>query len=353
LSLDASYIGDNVNNLSGGINTGSLYSGMANLRVALNSEDVRFWKGGRLFINAANTHGSEPSARLTGDFQVLSNIEAGNHTYLQELWYSQVFGPLEIIAGLQDLNIEFANTGNGSLFLNSSFGILPTISCNVPAPIFPLTSLGLAIKWQITEKTTWLAAIFDGAPTDFEKNPYNVSWDLNSDDGTIVISEMQYSTHLNSNPGTYKFGLFTHHHYTKQDNDPETPEIPYKTNYGLYVIADQILWHDVSGSKNLGMFIQLGISPAHINQNYYYAGFGLNYSGLINKQGGDALGLAIAHAGLKGDTGRETTVELTWNIPLTKQIFIQPDFQYIINPAGTGEKLDNCLAAIFRFGFIF
>jgi len=32
-------------------------------------------------------------------------------------------------------------------------------------------------------------------------------------------------------------------------------------------------------------------------------------------------------------------------------MILQPDIQYIINPAGTGQKLDNCLAAILRFAF--
>jgi porin len=326
---------------------------MANILIGFNSEKAGLWKGGQLFINAANTHGGHPSGKLIGDFQVASNIEAGNHTYLQELWFKQAFGPVELTAGLQDLNVEFANTENGSLYLNSSFGIITTISCNVPAPVFPLTSLGFSLKWQISEKVIWLAAIYDGSPTDFEDNPYNVRWELNSDGGSLAISEMQYSTTLNDYPGIYKLGLYTHHHSERLLEGSAEPETDFKTNYGLYAIADQTVWQASSGNQRLGMFIQLGLSPARFNQNYFYTGLGLNYSGLLNKQGDDVIGLALAHVGLQEDAHNETTMELTYRVPLTPNIFIQPDFQYIINPAGTGERLDNCFAATFQFGLNF
>ena len=42
--------------------------------IGFDTEKANFWKGGELFINAANTHGGEPSASFIGDYQVASNI---------------------------------------------------------------------------------------------------------------------------------------------------------------------------------------------------------------------------------------------------------------------------------------
>jgi porin len=326
---------------------------MVNLMAGLNTEKAGLWKGGRFFFNISNTHPGQPSGELIGDFQVVSNIEAGNHTYIQEMWFSQEIGPVNLTGGLQDLNVEFANTENGGLYLNSSFGIIPTISCNVPAPIFPLTALGLSVNWKISEETRWLAAIYDGSPTDFEDNPYNVRWELNADGGTLLISELQHSMEFNSNPGTYKVGLYTHHHTAGPIEESGDTELIYKTNFGFYAIADQTLWKSTGSNRNLGMFVQLGLTPKRYNFNHFYTGMGLNYSGLLNRYGDDMLGIAIAHAGLKGNNGNETTVELTYRVPITKNIFIQPDIQYIINPAGTEEKPEDCLAVIFRLGINF
>jgi porin len=352
-SFEVSYLGDNINNLKGGLKTGSLYIGMANIKVGIHTENARLWKGGLLCINVANTHGRQPSGELTGDFQVVSNIEAGNHTYIQELWYKQSFGPVELTGGLQDLNVEFANTENGGLYLNSSFGIIPTITGNIPAPVFPLTSPGISVKWNINEKTTWLGAIYDGCPTNFEDNPYNVHWELNADDGALLVSEMQYSINMNNMSGTSKVGFYAHHHYSKQKDETADPERAYATNIGIYAIADQTVWQEPSNNKSLGLFIQFGWSPEKFNQAYYYTGIGLDYSGWLNSQGLDVLGLAMAHARLIGTEGNETTIEFTYRVPLTRNIFVQPDFQYIINPAGTGEKLQNCFAATIRFGIDF
>lgn len=349
ITLDASYIADLVNNLVGGAKTGSLYLGMANIVVGLNTESAGLWKGGLLLINASNTHGGQPSGKLIGDIQVASNIESGNHLFMQELWFRQEFERVALTGGLQDLNVEFANTENGSLFLNSSFGILPTISCNLPAPIFPLTALGLSIKWQVSDKTSWLAAIYDGSPTDFENNPYNVRWELNSEGGALAISEMHYSLNLINKPGTYKFGVYTHHHSSTFPEESGNGT-SYKTNYGFYAIADQTIWKASKENRSLGMFIQFGITPKRYNYNYYYAGIGFNYAGLVNRKGGDVIGIALAHAGLKGNAGNETTLELSYRLLLTEDIFIQPDFQYISNPAGTAEKINNSFVAVLRFG---
>ncbi len=208
--FEASYIGDNINNVSGGLKTGASYLGMANLKLGLDFEKARLWNGGLFFINAANTHGATPSANFFGDAQVVSNIEAGNHTYIQEIWYSQQLGNLDLTAGLQDLNVEFASSELAALLLNSSFGILPIISGNFAAPIFPLTTLGVTFDWKISPTVTWVNAVYDGSPTNFDYNPYNIKWQFNSGDGFLVISEVQKTVKINEMKGVYKLGsIFT------------------------------------------------------------------------------------------------------------------------------------------------
>lgn len=352
MEFEASYIGENFNNLSGGIKTGSNYLGMANIRIGVNTKNTGLWKGGMFYINAANTHGATPSGELTGDFQVASNIEAGNHTFLQELWFKQSIGPLELTAGLQDLNMEFVSSEHAGLYLNSSFGIIPTISVNVPTPIFPLTGPGISLKWQVSERIAWLGAVYDGCPTDFENNnPYNLRWDFKSTDGALVISEIQLFSGAEKLPASYKIGFFLHNnHLVVSEFDPNSL---YENNYGFYFIADHTLWQKPDKRNKIGTFLQLGFTPEKFNFNNFYIGAGLNYYGLLNKNGDDALGFAIAHAAIDMESSSETSLELTYQIPVTENIFVQPDFQYIINPSGHGENLDNSFSAALRFGLSF
>lgn len=350
-SFEASYLGEMVNNFSGGIKKGSCYLGMGSFNVSFDTNKAGLWKGGRIFIHAANTHGASPSSELLGDIQVASNIDAGNHSYLQELWVSQVLGNLEITAGLQDLNVEFASSEYGELFLNSSFGVLPVISGNMAAPIFPLTSLGFTLKWTISERAVWINALYDGNPTDFDYNPYNVKWQFISGDGLLAISEYHHLTKINSLPGFYKLGIYSHSHIVENSLGRNIPDSLNNSLFGIYSYADQKIWQNEN--KSLGIFTQVGFSPSGNCENSFYLGMGMNYTGLISADGKDRFGIAIAHACYKSTVYNETAIELTYQYGFTKNIFVQPDVQYIINPSGTGMPLDNCLTGNIRFGISF
>jgi porin len=347
LTYEASYIGDNMNNLKGGIKTGSCYLGLANIQLTLNTENAGLWKNGELHINAANTHGSTPSGDLFGDLQVASNIEAGNHTFFQELWYKQFVGSFELKTGLLDLNVDYANTNGGGLFTNSSFGIMPTISGNIPTPLYPLTALGFSAKWNMNEKINWLNGLY-ACPTDFDNNnPYNLNWKLRTGQGTIVISEIQISTTIFNLAGSYKLGTLSHNHLI----DKSKADSLNINRVSIYALADQLLWKNAHHS--ISLFMQMGISPSAMNTNDYYLGGGIGLSGVFRKNNADEAGLAIAYTHTNTAIAYETVLELTYRTEILKNIFVQPDIQYIINPAGLGVKLENSLAATFRFGFSF
>lgn len=340
-NFEASYIGDVVSNLSGGIKTGTTYLGLANLKAGFNTETAGWWKGGDAFVNIGNTHGGEPSRFLVGDFQGVSNIEAGNLTFLYELWYRQNFGNVRMTFGLQDLNADFATSENGTLFTNSSFGIHSSIADNVALPIFPLTALGANICWNISDTFLWEAAVFDGTPDDFETNPYNMEWKLSKNQGFLAVTEFQIKkSFIKGKSGSYKLGVYYHQHNDTIDTEQK--------NGGFYFVGDQQI------NNKLSVFSQIGLSPKRMNKNNRYYSIGLNYKGLINKRPEDQFGMAVAYAAIDGNSiGSETVVELTYKIEINENIYVRPDIQYIIHPAGTANKLDNALVGFIRFGVDF
>ena len=351
VEAEISYTCDNVVNLHGGLKNGFGFLGMVNLRLGLDFEKAKLWKGGHLYANAVNTHGAMPSVDILGDAQVVSNIEAGAHTFFQELWFRQVLGRFELTIGLQDLNVEFAASEHGSIFLNSSFGVLPIISGNMTAPIFPLTSPGITLKWNMDESNTWLIAVYDGHPTGFDYNPYNVRWDYIAGDGILAISELQHSLEINTLPGTFKIGFFSYNHAIEDNIPVEYPDSLKNNVAGAYLYADQRIWQ--RAEKSVGVFLQAGYCPSKASEYNFYFGTGISISGLTGKAKPDVLGLALAHAEFTHHSGSETAIELTWKKQIHKHIFIQPDFQYIIHPSGFAGNPDNCLAGIFRVGISF
>lgn len=353
-TTEASYTGDIITNMTGGIKTGVVFLGMANLKAGFDTQNAKLWKGGQFFINGAVTHGKSPTELLVGDFQAVSNIDAGDHIYIHELWYKHQFNRFEITIGLQDLNIEFAASDNGSMFINSSFGIPPVISDNIPAPIFPLTALGITTKIQITDKVSLSAAVYDGCPTAFEHNVYNTNWHICTEDGSLILGQLDWSTDLFQLPGTYKAGYYFHSGLKETNAETgETTEV-FDTNYGFYFIADQTAWKKADSEKSIGVFAQLALSPASINNHHYYVGGGINYFGISKKQPDDALGVAVAYAGFnKTYKKNETTFEAYYKKHIGENFSIQPDLQYVIHPAGTDEVLANALVGLVRFNLNF
>jgi len=354
VTFEAAYVGDVVRNFSGGIKKGSSYLGLANLKIGFDTEEAHLWKGGQFFINAANAHGGNPSTSLIGDFHTVSNIEANEMTYIHELWYKQTIDHFEIIVGLQDLNSDFVSFDYGSLFINSTFGTPSTIADNVPSPIFPFTTAGVSLKWNINETNTLKVAVFDGLPTEYEHNQYNLNWSFKKDEGVFAVSEYQFTGLIKKHlKGSYRAGTYYH----SQFMDPGIENIEdrvFRYNFGIYLIADQVIYQKPGGKGSLGIFGQLAISPKSINTHYRYLGFGLSWQGVLKDRDEDKLGIAITNAGFYDSAKRsETIFEVYYKTQLTENIFVQPDFQYVINPGLTDMNLNNASVGFIRFGFNF
>jgi len=347
--LEASYTNDIISNLSGGLEQKTCNLGLANMSISFDTEKAKWWAGGEALINGTHTFGTAGTGDFTGDFQGVSNIEAGNWTYIYELWYKQSFKNISVILGIQDLNVDFGSSEYAGLFLNGSFGTHSTIADNLPAPIFPLPVLGAQVQIQLNEKISWKTIVFDGCADDFYTNPHNTIWRLKKEDGLMTFTEFTRLDTLKKLPGTYRFGAYYHNHIAITD-ETNPGNTTYTNNYGIYMVIDQTI-HTTKKGKQISLFNQTSVSPATINNHWYYIGFGCDISGLIQKRPNDIAGIAMAHAGFKqGIHKHETVLEASYQFNFNEHFFLQPDLQYIINPAGTDIKLKNATVATLRFG---
>jgi porin len=278
---------------------------------------------------------------------VASNIDAGTHVYLHEFWFKQKFRKFVITIGLQDLNADFLASENAGNFINSSFGIPPVVSCNMPVPIFPLTGLGVSAQWSINDNFIWQSAVFDGCQTDFENNPHNLHWKFSKDDGVFIATEFHSKFNIKEKEGTYKLGAYYHSGLCEFDEEIQIKNTIFKNNYGFYFIADQTVFEQ--GNRKIGLFMQVAATSKSKNEHSRYLGFGGNYYGIFNKNGKDVLGLAIASIDLQRNSHKhETALELYYKWQFNDNFAIQPDIQYIINPSDTDAKLCNALVGILR-----
>ena len=330
LNFNIEYTGDFLYNI-GGLSNGGGYLGYAKIGMEAN-----LWKGASLYVGGGTTHGISPTEMFIGDYQVVNNIEAGNHAFMEHLSLRQYFGKFSVKVGLQDMNENFAALDAAGEYLNSSFGIHPAISTNMSVAIFPLTGLGAEIHYDINDNWHVQVAVYDGEIPSFEDNPYNLNWRLNKDEGALFIGEGQY---IRDN-GTYQLGAFYH-----------TAE----KKYGFYVNAEQEVWNNET--RSLKPFVQAsfanGISATQqlgnlTTQNYFHLAAGLNLEGVFSKEILDMAGLAFTSVFLS-DKKAETAIELFYQYQITDNFVVKPDVQYVVNPAGLDIPVDNAFVGTLRF----
>jgi len=157
----------------------------------------------------------------------------------------------------------------------------------------------------------------------------------------LTITELHINkSFLKEKAGNYKSGFY----YQEHTNSLNVKEM----NVGLYFVGDQQI------TDKLSVFSQIGLSPREKYKNNRYYSIGINCKGLIAGPPDDRFGTAIAYAGINDKSvGSETAIEMTYKLVINNNIYLKPDIQYIINPAGTAIRLNNALVGFVRFGLEF
>jgi porin len=295
----------------------TIYHDNLDLTLTVDTAKAGLWPGGTLFIYALRNHGGQPSAHVIGDLQGASNIESPDQFIIEEAWYQQQLkgGKLSLLAGLRDINNEFYISKYGALFINSSFGIGPEMTVNVPTSTFPRAGLAARIRIKPMRHVYVQLASFDGNPA---------TRSLSGREGQMAIVEAG----IVNNTGGYKLGAWVHtatHVYAGHS---------YGDDYGAYAIVDQQL--AAIGAMRIGAFMQYGWVPPVRNQVTHYLGLGLHVLGLLPRRDQDILGLGLADAATH--TGMEQTIELTYRMTVSSDLVVQPSFQWIANPGGVSGR---------------
>lgn len=333
-----SYDADLARNFYGGIKRGNAYMGLLTGELSINTE--KFLKGGELVLRVMNTHGKGLSKNLIGDIQIASNIENGNYTFLNALYYKQQISKFQFSIGIQDLNEKFCISEYGANLTNSSFGIHSSFPLNFAVPIYPKTALGLLFFIKFNVNIILKNCIFDGDAGSLEDDNYNIKWDITKEGGLLFMSELEIKNNKNKFT-SLKIGSFYHSGTFKSSEDTNFIK---KNNYGFHFVFDKELFN--KNSFNSGMFLQLAYVPNKINYNPLYIGAGLVNKGIIKNRKEDVFAVGVAYAQLY-DKSYECDFEINYNLVINKNISIKPCLHYIVNP-GANIGLKNSFSSFLR-----
>jgi porin len=330
-----------------------LLHGEIDAAVSISTENLRLFKGGEFYSQVMGVFGNKASSEYSGDLQVFSNIESDSRLFLYQCYYKQTFGKFILKLGQMDMNADFCVSGYGSSLVNSSFGVIPTISLNMPVSIFSYLSAGISLKYLISPRVTLQTAFFDGDPGDYDTNRHNLNWRFNRSEGFFNISEIHYKTKSNLRQGKYKAGLFYH---------SKSPGNPPAGGFGYYIMGDQQITSEKGTIKNgLSIFFELSSFPSDRGFISSYYAFGLIYRGIFHNMNEDECTFAVASAYLGRSflssnydyLSNETALEFTYKKFLSPNFIIQPDMQYIINCGSSRLTDGNAFIGLLRAIMLF
>ncbi|WP_425615894.1 carbohydrate porin [Anatilimnocola sp. NA78] len=337
------YTGEFFTKARGGLNPANASAYRSNLDVVLtfDTKAMQLWDNGRFFLYGQDAHGRCLSPDSVGDYQYFSNLESAPRddlTQISEYWYqhSWVDSLLWIKIGKQDANADFAFVDLGGDFINSSFGLIPT----VPIPTFPNPGLGLAGFAQLTEEVLLAGGVYDGAPEGGQFG-FNTLGRF----GAMSILQATIKTGWGSEgqlPQTVRVGVWQHSGDWEEVGAIGPPRT-FNQNYGTFASIDQLLFKEpgeAGDEQGLGVFAQFGWAPPNRNPVQEYYGAGLTYRGLLAGRDRDLVGFGVANVLFstlqRPITGEsyETAIELFYKCMLGDYVSVQPDVQFIANPGG-------------------
>lgn len=388
IELFGSYTAEVWGNTTGGIKTGSVYTGLMNFGAEVDLGKTAGWKGAKVKTTWLWLSGSDPSVDLTGNFLNISNIAGFNTLRMFELWFQQnlLDDKISLRVGQLASDAEFIISDYGGLFINGTFGWPATASMNMPSggPGYPVGGPGARLALNPVDWFTFQSAVFQGNVFAQDVNRYGFRWRLDAETGYTFLNEAQFRwNHRDEEtglPGQFKAGAWFQTGASADVLAARTDS----GNSGYYVILDQMLFREpgepeccgkdgkdfkapaciAKSDQGLGWFGRVSFAPADRNFISFYFDSGLNYKGLIPTRDNDTAGIGFGYAGLSNGarnslesggsnpTGAEMVVEFTYQAQITRWLVVQPDLQYIINPGGTSD-LNNAFAVGARASLTF
>ena len=236
------------------------------------------------------------------------------------------------------------------LFINAAYGPMPIESFNVGAPIWPIGGFGVWTSIDISETSGLQLGVYDGNAGDFASNDDGLNNDLGSDDGAMILMEYFTTTETFGGSTTWKIGGF---HNTGEEFVDFDSGLTEQGLGAIYAVMDHAI------SEDLGVWARLGTTlNDDISTVTTYLDGGVVMKSPFASRPDDLLGVAyfwteFGDAYLRstpGVTDDESVLEITYNAPITENLYIQPDIQWIFD---AHESNDDVFVVGLRVGVEF
>lgn len=385
VTVSSNYTTDVGGNPVGGISKTTTYAGALYLGAALDFEKLASIKG--LNLKASNyLFSGRNLSNAVGNLYWVQEVYAKGNYYLGELDLSQSLFEdkfvLEIgrlfagdIFGVSPFSQYYLTSG-----INGRLGAIPS---NVFFPHYQVAAWGVRATYQPDKNWDFITGLYDADSGVAEPSRHGADFNMDMDDGCLIVSQLTYKHGHDKKdarlPGSGSFGGY---YESSKFQDLSDPAKTRRGNYGLYLLADQMIykgeWPEFEGPSHLrsdAMLAERIRQPYHqqtampldrpkglsvwggavfapqndINTQTYELATGVAYQGLPPNRNRDvtAFCFVLGHFSteLEGQSN-EYILELNHRVQLGPWCYITPDLQYVITPNGQSNIKDALVPGI-------
>ena len=315
---------------------------------------------GELFFSPIWQYGQNLSAQYLHTNTLTSSIAGPNSVRIDQFWYQQGFfdSMFKVKVGQLAAVNEFGATDFFDILFNDELGYAPNAIFNTRTPFSPAGKPGIVLWGDLSDITPGLyvkTGVFTAYNNPYHPDSNGVDYVDDFDHGMSGSFEIGYKEQKTVYNGVYKVGVnaSTDVGYT----NPATGQ-PYSNDYNAYATVEKTVYHPLGTDgkldtkKGLDLLFQFVGEPGDRNPLQYEFTTGGRYTGLIPGRDEDKIGFGLIYSdngeafsqasqdGGGPGLGGETTLELDYQYNPAPWLSIQPDAQYIFDPAGNSGNDD-------------
>ena len=393
IDITLDYVAETFGVLSGGPERRATYEGRLAFSVDNSLEKLVGWRGASTHVTVFQIHNEgRNAADVAGSIADPSNIDALPTTRLFTAWFQQDFNSIASLRiGQLAADDEFFTSDTAGGLLNGTFGWGNNLAANMTngGAAYPLATPGVRLQVMPTDNLTLLGGVFSGDPagancTDDAQQCNRHGTTFSFSGGSTWIGEAHYAVNHGMTaaglPGVYKIGGwyqtadFADQRYGVDAtgavvllSDPTADgPLNHSGNWGIYGVADQMVWR--GGERSVNLFARVGYSPSDRNVVAWYFDAGAGFKGLLPGRADDVLTVGASYAKISDDASAADTnagnvvrdyeflFELSYAAQITPWWVI---LQYIVHPNGgqnpndATQAFDHAFLAGLRSTFTF
>jgi porin len=219
----------------------------------------------------------------------------------------------------------------------------------------------------------------DSPSGDPAANASGTHFRLSPNQGMFGIAELGWKSDADKNkaryPGIYRLGAWVYtadapDNFTDAGGNPwivsGNQAVMHDENFGAYLAVEQMIYREQSEEpQGISLFLRMGGSPPDRSLVEFVANPGLGWRGMIPGREADVFGAGCSWAKISREVRRreqadhdlnganypafsdsETAFEMFYQLNASRDLCIQPDFQWILRPGGSAALPDAFLAGV-------